>query len=64
MRADRALQERVVALDRIAHRLGMLLDQPRRAFDVGEQEGDGAGGKVAHASLPVGRRRRPLLAGA
>ena len=31
------LQQRVMARQRLLHRIGMLLDQPRRALDVGEQ---------------------------
>ena len=61
---DGAPHERVVARERILHRLRMPLEELGRPFDVGEEESDGTGGKVAHASLPVGRRRRPLLAGA
>ena len=44
MRADRVLQQRVVARQRVLHRLRMLLEEPRRPFDVREQERDGAAG--------------------
>ncbi len=30
--------------------LAELLDEPRRPFDVGEEEGDGAGGRLRHAA--------------
>ena len=35
---DRVAQQRVVALQRRAHRGGMLLPEPRRALEIGEQE--------------------------
>ena len=31
--------------------VAVLLQQPGRAFDVGEEEGDGAGGKLGQASV-------------
>ncbi len=61
---DGAPHERVVTRERVLHRLRMPLEELGGPFDVGEEESDGTGRKVAHASLPVGRRRRPLLAGA
>ena len=37
---DRGAQDRVVTRQRRLHRVGVLLPQPRRTLDVGEQEGD------------------------
>ena len=44
---------------RILHRLGMLLEEARRPFDVREEEGDGAAGQGIHgkSSLPLLRAR-------
>ena len=53
MRADRAFQQRVMARQRVLHRVGVLLEEPRRALDVGEEEGDGAAGQRVHASSVV-----------
>ena len=41
---DRVAQDLVVAGERRPHLFGMLVPQARRAFKVGEQEGDGARG--------------------
>src|ERR1700730_3341920 len=46
--AYRALEQRVMARLRLLHRIGMLLDQSRRALDVGEKKGYGAGWKRLH----------------
>ena len=40
VRADGVGQQRVMPLERRLHRVGVLLEEPRRALDVGEQEGD------------------------
>jgi hypothetical protein len=47
---DRILQQRVMARQRVWHRAGVLLEQPRRTFDVGEQEGDDASRESVHAA--------------
>jgi hypothetical protein len=36
-----------------------LVQQPRRALDVGEEKGDSAGRKIAHG--PMMKRRRPRV---
>ncbi len=43
-------QERVVALDRRRHRRLVLLPERGAALDVGEEEGDGAGGEIGHGA--------------
>src|SRR6202158_2489066 len=48
VRVYRALEQRVMARLRLLHRIGMLLDQSRRALDVGEKKGYGAGWKRLH----------------
>ena len=37
-----------MARQRALHRVGMLLEEPRRAFDVGEEEGDDPAGQSTH----------------
>ena len=58
MRVDGALEQRVMARLRLLHRIGMLLDQLRRALDVGEKKGYGAGWKRLHRES--GRKTRLL----
>src|SRR2546430_5433537 len=48
VRVYRALEQRVMACLRFLHRIGMLLDQSRRALDVGKKKGYGAGWKRLH----------------
>jgi hypothetical protein len=48
MRSDRVLQQRIVTGERRLHGLRMLLEEPGRAFDVGEEKGDGAAGQSTH----------------
>ena len=45
---DGRLHQRLMAGDGAFRAFGMLLDQARRTFDVGEQEGDGAAGEAVH----------------
>ena len=49
IRLDRALQQRMMARERVLCGIRVLLDQSRRAFDIGEQEGDGATGQADHS---------------
>jgi hypothetical protein len=44
--------------EQVAVAVAMLPQQPRRALDVGEEEGDGAGGKIAPAHGPIFPRGR------
>ena len=37
--------------ERVCIRVAELAEQLRRALDVGEEEGDGAGGELAHPSM-------------
>src|ERR1700737_5556648 len=48
VRVYRALEQRVMARLRLLHRIGMLLDQSRRALDVGKKKSYGAGWKRLH----------------
>ena len=41
-----------------AHGVGMRVPAPCRALDVGEEEGDGAGGELAHGSDDAARKVR------
>ena len=50
---DRLAQDLVVAGERVAHRLGVLLPKARRTLEVREQERHGAGGQVGHSALPT-----------
>jgi hypothetical protein len=60
-------QRLAVRGEEIGVAVAVLLEEPRRALDVGEEEGDGAGGKIAPAhdaifapaglSRPAGRPR-------
>ena len=45
MQRDGITQDRVVTRERVVHRVGMLFPEPRRTFEVGEEEGDGPGGE-------------------
>ncbi len=49
VRIDCTLQQHVMPRERNGCSLRMLLDQARRALDIGEQEGDDAIGQAAHA---------------
>jgi hypothetical protein len=40
MRNDRIAQDSIMTRQRAPHRFRMLLPQPRRTFEIGEQEGD------------------------
>ncbi|MDQ2981461.1 MAG: hypothetical protein M3R26_03925 [Actinomycetota bacterium] len=51
---DRLSEDPVVALEQLHVRLAELVEQARRALDVGEKERDRAGWEVAH-SVSVGR---------
>ena len=55
-RADRVLQQCVVAPERRLHRFGMLLHEACRPLDVREEKGDNAAGQGVH-----GRSSLPLL---
>jgi hypothetical protein len=49
---DRRTDDLVVPGQRVAHGVGMLLPQTRRALDVGEQEGDRPRRQLARTPLP------------
>ena len=49
---DGRAQQGEVALDRGRHRRPVPLPQRGAALDVGEEEGDGAGGKIGHGPSP------------
>ena len=53
----RLAQEPVVAGQGGAHGVGVLLPEPGAALDVGEQERDGARGRLAHGRQFVARSR-------
>ena len=55
---DGLAHQGVVALERSAHRVGVRVPTPCRALDVGEEEGDGAGGELAHGSDDAARKVR------
>jgi len=46
---DRGLHQGMVTRQRDFRAFRMPLDQARRAFDIGEQEGNGTAGKAVHA---------------
>ncbi len=48
VRADRVVQDRVVAREGDRHRVGLLLPETRRALEVGEEKGDGARRQIGH----------------
>ena len=56
IRLDRLLQDRVVAGERVAHRVGVRIPEARRLLEVGEEERDVLRGGRAH----VGGSRRGL----
>jgi hypothetical protein len=43
----------LLADERLPHGLRLLFPEPRAALDVGEQEGDGAGGQIGHGVPPA-----------
>ncbi len=49
---DAVAQQRIVARERSAHRIGVRFPQPRAALDVGEEQRDGAGRNVCHRGSP------------
>src|SRR3954469_11446539 len=62
MTVDRASQGSPVVGEEIGVSRPVLMDQPGRALDIGEQEGDGAGREVAHGPImpsPAGGAREP-----
>ena len=46
---DRRVEQGTVTFDRSRHRLAVSLPALGAALDVGEEEGDSAGGKIGHA---------------
>src|SRR4030095_4402066 len=58
---DAVAQQRIVARERGAHRLGVRFPEPRAALDVGEEQRDGAGRNVCHRVLPSGLGRTPRM---
>jgi hypothetical protein len=48
MRVTRGVKQDDGTLDGNGHRLAVPLSQLRRSLDVGEEEGDGAGGQIGH----------------
>ena len=54
VRFDRRAETRVVRGDELAHRVGPLFPQPRRALDVGEEKGHRARGRLrCHDAVPA-----------
>ena len=51
VRFDGLADDRVVAFQFDAHRVGLLLPQARRALDVGEQERHDARGSLRHGAI-------------
>ena len=52
MGLNRRIEQRNVALDRSRHRLAVPLPALGTPFDIGEEEGDGAKGKLDHRPYP------------
>jgi hypothetical protein len=52
MRSNGLIQDLMMACEQGWHRVGIFLREPCAAFDVGEEEGDGAGGKIRHTNKP------------
>src|SRR3954463_10683352 len=48
MSLDLSTQQREVAINSVRHRQSVSLPQRRAALDIGEEEGDGAGGEFGH----------------
>src|SRR5262249_5887625 len=61
VRLNRGVEAGVVSGEGEAHGVGVLLPELGAPLDVGEQEGDRAGGQVSHPRAPPAPRRlRPL----
>jgi hypothetical protein len=64
VRGEGLAQDAAVVCERLRVRpRAELAEQPRRAFDVGEEEGDGAGGKIVAQRSLLAEREPDGLAG-
>jgi hypothetical protein len=61
MSLDRRAQQGEVSRDGLRHRRPVPLPERSTAFDVGEEEGNGATGKVDHRPTPDVSRKMRLL---